>query len=79
MKLLKIISLVTLFILSSCSVSPEERKEIKLSALNWLQENKLNGTVSCNKIPENYCDVTFIDPRSPVLLYCNKSFCTIEK
>lgn len=71
--------MVVMITVSSSLNSPQTRIEAQSSARKWLQENKINGTVSCNYGNEHFCDVIPADARPAILLYCNQNSCHVEQ
>lgn len=70
----KITVFLALFLLAGC-FDEAKAQELRLQSLRaankWLEQNKLEGTASCNYASPYYCDVIPKDPRPPIKLLCN--------
>jgi hypothetical protein len=64
-----IVMIALMFIVLACDET-EWRAQSTLKAHQWMIDNNLKGTVSCNHPNANYCDFIPADPRPPIVLRC---------
>lgn len=78
----KLLTFVAVFSLFGCLNEEElQQKRLKSASLanEWLQQNKIEGTVTCNYPSPIFCDVIPKDPRPHITLLCNNSVCRISE
>lgn len=80
MNIKHLVSFILMISLISCADYESDRADrvnYQRKAETWLQENKIQGIVSCNQFVNYYCDVVSSDLRSPFMLSCDGKHCVL--